>query len=587
MKKSIIILFVLSYSILGIAQKSNVQRISDNIKYLASDELKGRFPGTDGDIKSAEFIRNHFKNAGCKLLFDDGFQYFKIVNSVKFGTENSLIINDSSFIIKEDYTPSSFSPNNELTLTVAFVGYGFIIDTDTLKWDDYKNIDVNNKWVMILRGDPEIDNPFSNYITISEDRNKVMIAKDHGAKGVIFVSGEIYNKKDELVSLNYDKTSGNSGIPVIHIKRSVANKLLEKYNKNIADIERQLNTSHSAQSFDLNDIIKSKTSIEYQKIKTQNVLGMIAGTDSLLSKKYIIIGAHYDHLGMGGEGSSSRQKDTIAVHNGADDNASGVAGVIELAYLFGKHKPKYSIIFMTFGAEEMGLLGSKYYVNNTKINIEDINTMLNFDMIGRFNNETKTLSIGGTGTSIEADSLINLSSENFNFTIKKNSDGYGPSDHSSFYTNNIPVFFISTGAHSDYHTPFDDYDRINILGESEVINFSYQLVNNINNNPEPLNYLESDSPTKSRKGRRMKVTLGIIPDFSNQDTKGLGIDGIKKGGPADGGGLKKGDIIVAINGLQVTNIYDYMYRLNTLNPGETAIIEVLRNNKKVVLLVQL
>jgi Peptidase family M28/PDZ domain/PA domain len=570
------------------AQNIDLERLTKNIEFLASDSLKGRFPGTAEDKVSAEFILQNFKDAGLSPMLDDGLQEFEVVTSVKPGKLNSFVFNDFTGELGIDYTPFGFSENGKLIASPVFAGYGFDFESDTLSWKDYDNIDVTDKWVMILRGDPEIDNPFSNFVAHSQDRKKVMIAKDHGAKGVVFVSGVNYDDKDELVSVNYDRASGTAGIPVIHIKRELANQILASNNKTVENLENNLNENFKSNSFEIEATLTGQTELMWEKVETFNVLAKIEGTDLALKEEYIIIGAHYDHLGMGGEGTSSRKKDTIAPHNGADDNASGVVGVIELANSFAKNPPKRSIIFMAFGAEEVGLLGSKYFVKNPPIDIASIKIMFNFDMIGRIDPVSKSLSVSGTGTFTEADSLLNLFLEDYDLQLKTNTDGYGPSDHSSFYMNDIPVLFFSTGAHEDYHTPFDDIERLDLESEVEILNYTFDIIDNIANRENILTFAEaSGKQTQSRGGRRLKVTLGIVPDFANTESKGLGVDGVKKGGPAESAGMQKGDRIISMNGEEVTNIYDYMFRLAKLKPGETTIVEVLRNDEVKVLLVQL
>ena len=570
------------------AQNPDLKRLTKNIEFLASDSLKGRYPGTAEDKVAANFIIQNFKDAGLKPMFGDGLQEFEIVTSVKPGESNFMIFNEISGELGKDFTPFGFSENGKLMANIVFVGYGFDFESDTLNWKDYENVDVTDKWVLILRGDPEIDNPFSNFVAHSQDRNKVMIAKDHGAKGVLFVSGVNYDEKDELVSISYDGASGSAGVPVIQIKRELANKILTIKNTSIEEQEKNLNENFKSNSFELETIFTAKTDLIWNKVETYNVVAKLEGTDPNLKNEYIVIGAHYDHLGMGGEGSSSRKRDTIAVHNGADDNASGVVGVIELAYSLKKIPIKRSIIFIAFGAEEVGLLGSKYFVKNSPVDISSIKTMVNFDMIGRIDQVSKSLSVSGTGTFTEADSLLNLFLGNYDFQLKTNADGYGPSDHSSFYMYDIPVLFISTGAHEDYHTPFDDVERLDLESEIEILTYSQEIITAIANNEKALTFAEAaGKQTQTRSGRRLKVTLGIVPDFANTETKGLGVDGVKKGGPADSGGILKGDRIVSMNGEEVTNIYDYMFRLAKLKPGKTVIIEVLRNDEIKVLLIQL
>jgi aminopeptidase-like protein len=290
---------------------------------------------------------------------------------------------------------------------------------------------------------------------------------------------------------------------------------------------------------------------------------------------------------MGGEGSGSRAPDQPAVHNGADDNASGTAGVLELAQKLSSNRSqlKRSVVFVAFTGEEMGLLGSKEFVNKPPVDLRKVNAMINMDMIGRLNPESNTISIGGTGTSAESDSLLKLLETGRPYKVSHSTDGYGPSDHASFYSENIPVFYFTTGAHDDYHTPADDADKINYTGEVSVLNMVYDLAKVVANGNR-LTFREAGAKQATRYGRNMKVTLGIVPDMVSNDNNGLRVDGVRKGGPADRAGIIKGDRVVSIEGQPVTNIYDYMARLGKLKPGQVASVEIIRNDKKQILIVQ-
>jgi hypothetical protein len=291
---------------------------------------------------------------------------------------------------------------------------------------------------------------------------------------------------------------------------------------------------------------------------------------------------------MGGPGSSSRRPDTIAVHNGADDNASGVSALLEIAGKLKNNQAllRRSVILVAFGAEEMGLLGSKYFVNHPPVALSQMDAMVNLDMVGRLDT-LKGIQIGGTGTSVEADSLIRLCNNHDRFKLILNQEGSGPSDHSSFYGKNIPVFFITTGAHQDYHTPDDDVERINFPGLTSVTEFAYRLILDIDNNPRKLAYREAGPKETPTANYRFKVTLGFMPDFSSTDVEGVRVDFVTKGKAAERGGIKNGDIITAIDGLAVKNIYDYMYRLSKLSKNQIISVELLRNGQKEVLIIHL
>lgn len=564
--------------------------IAEHIDYLASDSLAGRKPGTEGDSLAAAYIRSKFTDFGLKLMGQNGYQYFDAVTDAHAGENNSLSFSSSELILNEDFVPFSFSENGSVEAEAVFVGYGFEIDEDSLKWNDYEGLDVNGKWTIILRGDPELDKSDSKFIPYSDERTKVLAAKDHGAAGVLFVSGAELEKKDELTKIFYDKSKSRSGIPVLNVKRSVLNEYfrLAGNPSNIEELEQQLNGDRLAKSFPVPLSIKGSIEVIQDEARTQNVVAVLETGQKEHASDFIVVGAHYDHLGMGGPGSGSRAPDTLAIHNGADDNASGVAGLIELAGKLASMRDelKRNIIFVTFGGEEMGLLGSKYFVDNPLVHINQIKAMLNFDMIGRLDS-TKSLMIGGTGTAIETDSLIENLAVKHPFKFKFAPEGVGASDHSSFYGKDIPVFFISTGAHSDYHTPNDDSKFINSEGEKEVVDFALDLLLNLANRDSNLTFQEAGPKTPTRHGARYKVTLGIMPDFASQEARGLRVDMVTPGKPAQNAGMEKGDIITAINGMTVGDIYEYMGRLKKLEAGQIITVDVLRDEKKVVLLVQL
>jgi hypothetical protein len=556
-----------------------------HIDFLASDSLMGRQPGTPFDRVAAKYIKDFLESNGFTLIAKNGYQFFEFVDHQDFGPNNFMSVNKEPLSMGDDFTVFSFSSSDTLSAAVAFVGYGFSFSNDSLIWDDYIPVNVNGKWAMILRGDPDSESSNSPFASHSADRHKAMVAKDHGALGVIFVSGVGFDPKDEFVS-SKQKTF-DIGIPVVHVKRSIANKILNVSGRSLESIESKLIETKSSDSFVVGSNVCSRTEVLTKKRSTQNVVGLIEGTDPSLRNQYIIIGAHYDHIGMGGKGSSSRNPDTLAVHNGADDNASGVAAMLEIGQKLLHNKPKRSVIIVAFGSEEMGLLGSRYFTDNSIVPLESIVAMVNIDMLGRMN-EDRVLQVGGVKTSLEAEDILGRVNENFKFNMALAPQGYGPSDHASFYSKNIPVFFFSTGAHVDYHTPNDIIDLINFEGLNDASHFIYDLVLKLADMPEMLTFQEAGpSAPASRHGRELKVRLGIMPDVSGVTNEGLLILAVNENQPAWLAGLAKGDIITAINGKTVNNIQDYMFRLQELTVGSTISLEFERNGEMKVVLVQL
>ncbi len=572
----------------GTNPEITANELRQEIGFLASDSLKGRKPGTSEDLVAASYIRDLFREAGLTLLGENGFQKFVVVADIKPGKNNTFEIAEYKAELGKDYVPLSFSANAIINAPVVFAGYGFDLDLDSLKWSDYSGLDVKGKWVIVLRGDPEPEKSNSAFFPYEQERSKVLTAKDKGALGILMVTPSDIDKTDALMHMQYDKTPADAGIPVINITRSLADKLLASMNYTISDLESELKSNHKPNSLLLPVTVKATTDLIPQKVVTQNVIGLIKGSDPVLNNEYIVIGAHYDHLGMGGENSGSRVPDTIAIHHGADDNASGTAGVIELAQKLQSDRAnlKRSIVLVAFAGEEMGLLGSKEFVKNPLVSLKKVEAMINMDMIGRLNPETKAISVGGTGTSTESDSIITLLSANRPYKVMHSPDGYGPSDHASFYSENIPVFYFTTGAHEDYHTPTDDAEKIDYDGEASLLNMVYDLTVLLADREQSLVFREAGAKQGARYGRNMKVTLGIVPDMVSSDNKGLRVDGTRKGGPAEKAGIRKGDVIIALEGQPVTNIYDYMARLVKLKPGQVATVEIMREGKKEVIIVQ-
>ncbi|HBZ67445.1 MAG TPA: hypothetical protein DEO70_11470 [Bacteroidales bacterium] len=560
--------------------------IRQYITRLASDEWQGRKPGTPGGNASATYIRDYFGAQKLELLFNDGFQPFSLITEATAGDKNKISINGTP--CAEIPVPYSFSASTTVNAPVLFAGYGFDLSNDTLKWNDFDGLNVKGNWVLLFRGDPDPDNSESAYVSSSDERTKVLAAKDRGAAGVLFVSGESFDKEDKPARVFYDKSNADAGLPVLWISRKTAGALFAESGTTLSETEKALIAGRQPVKVDLKTVVEATSDVRLKKAETMNVVAMLRGSNPALSDEYVVIGAHYDHLGMGGYGSGSRIPDTIAVHNGADDNASGVAAMMELAAYFASQKvaPARSIIFVAFGAEESGIIGSAWFVQHPPVEIKKIKSMVNFDMVGRLNSETKSLSIGGTGTSVEGEAILNEILAGSSLKASFSPEGYGPSDHASFYGRNIPVFYFNTGVHTDYHTPFDDADKINYEGEQLVVELSARLIDRLTQPATSLAFKEAGA-AKRGSMRGLKVTFGIMPDFTSTEGKGLGVSGVTPGGPAEKAGLKKGDRIMAIEGKDVTDIYDYMNRLKKLEKGSRVSVDILRAGKTEVFIIQL
>lgn len=563
-------------------------RLKNDIYFLASDSLKGRYPGTAEDKLTAEYIASSLREAGLELQNENGLIPFNVISAIEASESNTLKFGNLKASYGVDYSVYAFSSNGHFSSEIVFAGFGMMIQTDSLQHNDYKGLDVKGKWVIALKGDPEPDNNNSIYIPFADARNKALFAKDQGALGLILVGGSKNNPNDELSPLLFERGLSSAGIPVIDVKRQVADDHIFGNTGTVDSLEVAMIKHHAANVAIADIRVEAFVELIRKETTTFNVAAILEGNDPQLMQEYMIIGAHYDHLGMGGEGSGSRQPDTIAAHIGADDNASGTAGVLELAYRLSdvKANMRRSVIFVLFGAEEMGLLGSKFFAENLPVDKAAVIAMINLDMIGRLN-ENKAVVVGGTGTSPVFEPMLKELDQKSDISLSFSPEGFGASDHASFYAADVPVLFFSTGAHADYHTPNDTPDKINYNGMVEVVNLIEMAAITLINADERPVFTEAGPKQRNTARRGFKVTFGIMPDFTSNDTDGLGVGGVTKGGPAEAAGMKKGDKITGINGLSVGTIYDYMNRLRQLKPGQRVNVDIIRDGEPLFLIVEL
>lgn len=567
-----------------------VEDLTESLTYLASDALEGRLPGSEGGKLAGNYIAERFGLIGVKPAGENGyFQNFSVVTETEAPLEgNFLKIGNHTAELHKDFVPFSYSSNASLEAEVAVAGFGFDISLDSLKWNDYDNVDVNGKWVLLLRNDPEIRDPNSLFIPFSGEKSKVLTAKEKGAKGVLLVAGESVLKKDKLLDLEIDQTESNLGIPAFNITRELANKILEGTGKTIEDIENGLVKEMKPNSFNTKTVIDAQSKIIFKTTETRNIIGVIEGSDPDLKSEYVVIGAHYDHLGWGGNTTSSREPEVHAIHYGADDNASGVSGMLEIADKLANASLKRSVVLIGFGAEEIGIIGSKYFTMHPTIPKDKIVAMVNMDMIGRLK-DTKEITVSGVGTSKEGEQLLKeiLSKKERDLVLGVEQNGFGPSDHANFYVENIPVFFFNTGAHDDYHTSGDALGKINFDGLKRITEYVYDLSENLINASTTLTFQEAGPKGKAENTRKGKVVLGLMPYFGKSEEDGLRVDGVTKDLAAAKGGMKKGDVIVGIAGQKIHNIYEYMDRMTKIRPGQTINVDVMRNGKKEILIIQI
>jgi hypothetical protein len=556
-------LFFVSYFFVAYSQ-ADIERLKKDVYTLASDSFLGRYPYTKGDTLTTNYILNEFRNNNVETIYRQEVKFL-----FKRTIENAeLTINNENFQYKRDFVPSLNSESFNVSATAVFVGFGLYHKKgDTVVCNYYSNIDVKDKWVFILDGKPDnIDLPVGLY----SDNAKVKLAADKKAAGVIFIT------KNNLLPENEFQRKWR--IPVIYITKEMFEIICKKENKDYNDLVKLVNDVQHFEPVLFNINIKSSMVIKQVWGHTNNIIGITRGSHPDLKNEYIIVGAHFDHLGEKPVYSNNEFKREI--YNGADDNASGVAGMLELMRIFqrGDIRPARSIVWVAFSAEELGLLGSKKFVDDEIIPLSKIKTMINLDMIGRMSDSLPKLTISGVGTSKVFDKILKKYETQLNFKIIKTPDGEGPSDHASFFRKNIPVLFFNSGLHLDYHKPTDDANKINYIQMANIVNFLANLIVDIANYPKDIKFTKTKIQGNSRNRTEVRITLGIIPDVTGS-TEGLLVEGVKEGGIAEKGGIKKGDIIIQINNRQVRNIYDYMDCLNELDKSKYAKIKVKRGNE--------
>lgn len=565
-----------------------------HVSFLASDALEGRGSGTDGARLAGDYIAAEFKRFGLKPAGENGsyFQTFEVIAGLHLGTDNSLFVftggDTSALQLDEQFVPIGHSDNGAFAGEVVFAGYG--IEAEEMSYNDYAGIDVTGKVVLVMRHAPDGDNPHSDFFRHTPLRKKASLAKEKGAAAILFVNGPLDNPdEDKLTRLRYDRTPSRSGLAVLHVSRGVAEQLLAPTGQSLKALQSQINESRKTNSFAIAGVsVFGKVDVQEDRRQARNVIGEIAGHDATLREQYIIAGAHYDHLGLGGDGSLA--EDAIGqIHNGADDNASGTAGLLELAQKLAaeRNNLRRSALFIAFSGEELGLLGSAAFVKNPTRSMDRAIAMLNMDMIGRMQNNT--LILYGIGTSPLWEGVVDSlnAMPDFGFDLKKNKDGLGPSDHASFYQANIPVLALFTGIHEDYHKPSDDADKINYDDKARVVQFAHNVIRSLDaHETQPL-FTEVEDQRQGRAASGFRVYLGTIPDYAETDVAGLKISGVRAGGPAEKAGLQGGDVIVKFGPRDINNIYDYTYALQDFKPGDVVDVVVVRGEERLTFKIEL
>lgn len=562
------------------------EEIVDHIRFLASDELEGRMSGTPGAKRAADYISSEFNKAGLKPLGykNSYFQGFSFTKGILLGADNSfeLEIKDKSarLILGEDFNTLSFSSSGDAKGGLVFAGYG--ISAPELEYDDYIGLDVKDKVVMVLRYTPEEYDPKSAFYNYAALRYKAMNAREKGAKAIVFVTPYYAQEEENLKTIGLDHSYSDSGIKSLVLRRDKAQEIMAASGKDLKSLEENLSKKKTSSFIFTNTVAKIKTDLIEDRGESANVIGIIEGSDPVLKQEYIVVGAHYDHIGFGERNSRADNKTQDNIHNGADDNASGVAGLIELAEFFSCRKDllKRSLVFIAFSAEEMGLIGSSYYIDNPRVPLNKTVAMLNMDMIGRL--DQGKLTVFGVGSSPSWKELINNANSDFEFELSLNNSGFAPSDQSVFFAKEIPVLHFFTGLHDDYHTPSDDWEKINSDGEQKVLMLISELIAKLDSKENNIAFSDVDEPKKV--STKFKVYLGTVPDYSSQ-MEGVKLMGVKEGSPADRAGLRREDTIIQFGGVEIKNIYDYVYALSDSKPGVPTSLVVLRDYRPISLII--
>ena len=571
-------IFLLALGLLGAADINPDQYLA-HIRYLASPELKGRATGSPELEKAARYIENQFRSFGLKPVE----LAFPVQLGAHLGTKNRLKFKESggsrSLQEGKDFLPMSFSSSGELHAGVVFAGFGVTDKKES--YDDYDGLDVTGKFVLILRHEPQ-ENPHNDHVSFAD---KAVNAKMHGARGVILVNDTDHHASsqgetvDDLGKFSEANGPKDAGVLYIRMRYDVAEKWLKAEGRDLHAISKQIDQDGHPHSFALSNLsVDLSVDVRTETKTAHNVSAYLPGE----TDEYVIVGAHYDHLGLGDEHSLAPSQ-IGTIHPGADDNASGTAGVIELARWATKQpKQKRGILFLTFAGEELGLLGSEWYVNHPTLPLEKAVAMINMDMIGRVREGKIYLSGEGTGSTFPklladvkppAPIQVDLAEK----------AGYGSSDHTSFTTKNVPVLFFFSGLHADYHKPSDTFDKIDSADAAKLLDYIAEIITHLESDPRPQFQrvaAPSAGPVGSGGGSGYGPAFGSIPDF-NEPPKGVRFADVRDGTPAAKAGLKAGDILIEFDGKDIANLYDFTYALRAHKPGDLVLVKVLRGDKTI------
>ena len=591
----------------GATAHFEVDEIRSHVAYLSAEALQGRLTGTRGERLATAYVADVFRSSKLLAEGDDGtyFQEFEFNAGVSLDDGNTLELNEpdgnTDFKIDTDWRPLASSRSGVIQASeIVFAGYGIVAPAADgfTAYDSYRGLDIADKWVLVLRYMPEDISPehrqhLANYFDL---RYKAMLARDKGARGIIVVNGPNAQVKDQLIKLSSDTAAASGSIVAISVTDKLADGLLRHAGKALKSLQDALDRGDAVTGFGIPNIrLGAVLRLRYEKRIGRNVLARLKAADTA-GNTVVIVGAHVDHIGRGeGHDSLATEAERGRVHHGADDNASGVAALLQIARYMadltrrGKLKLKHDIVFAAWSGEELGTLGSNHYLNtlNSRKGVETslnqrIVAYLNMDMIGRLD---RHLFLQGSGSSASWPGAIERQNAAIGLPITMQTETYLPTDATPFYLNGVPILSAFTGAHGDYNTPRDTVDKVNLKGVADIALLMANITHALATRDTIAEYVAVEKPAGSVSRRNLRAYLGTIPDYGQSDLKGVRLNGVAKASPAEQGGLLRGDVIVELAGRKIENIYDFTYALNALKVGQPVKIAVQRGDQTAVLTV--
>ena len=565
---------------------ADASKLRTYVQTLASERFGGRLTGTEGETLARQFIVSELRRIGARPL--PGQRDFAMPFAFTAGTRDggsSITIGDST--TSRDVRALSFSDNGEVTGPVVFAGYGIVVpDSQDFGYDSYAMLDVKDKIVLVLRYFPEeADQKTRNILARYADlRYKALAARQHGAKAMIVVTGPRSPNAGELIPITFDTALSGSGIVAASVTGAVAKLILDKApGKALDAVQQSLDSANPhVAGFDIPAAtVTIRARVEREQQTGYNIVAYLPATagQAARPKPWVALGAHYDHLGRGDSGLSLASKEEAGrIHAGADDNASGTAAVLAVGDALAKQPRRRNVVLNFWSGEELGLLGSSAFAAKPPIPLGDLEAYLNFDMVGRM--QDNKLIVQASGTSPVWGKILEQTNVRAGFDLRLQPDPYQPTDVSTFNGASVPSLNFFTGAHADYHKPSDTADKIDYEDLDRIVDFAAAIARRLEDLVDVPAFTKVEPQTQGGVSRAgVRVFTGTIPDYSS-DAKGLLLGGVIGGGPAEQAGLQKGDVIVEIAGQSIANIYDYTYALDVLKIGQPAKVVFIRAGER-------